>query len=461
MNDVDLRTLAQRGAIHFVGIGGAGMSALAELALHFGARVTGCDSHLNEAAIHLRTLGAEIWEGHDPAHVEDAGAVITTAAVGFDSPELIAAKERKIPVIKRAQALGALVNRGTVIAVAGTHGKTTTTAMTASVLSEAGLEPTAFVGGRVPEWSGGLLKGGEEHYVVEADEYDRSFLALKPTVAIVTNLEADHLDIYGNFEGVKEAFGKFLSLLPNHGCAIICADDEGARVAAGKRKGVTFYGIDDKRAQLRAENVENRGSGSRFRVTYKREELGEVMLGVPGMHNVRNALAAIGAARYLDVPFEAVQEALPKFTGVGRRFQEIGKARNITIVDDYAHHPTEIRAAIAAARGAYGKSRIVAVFQPHLYSRTRDFATDFGDALNGADDVWVTDVYAAREQPIKGVTGELIANAAKNAHYVQSLDELPDAIRQTLAAGDVCLFMGAGTIDTASKQLLAQLKGEA
>ena len=461
MTDLDLRELAKRGAIHFVGICGAGMSALAELALHFGARVTGCDTHFNESAEHLRKLGAEIWQGHDVAHVENAAAVITTAAVGFDSPELTAAQDLDIPVIKRAQALGMIVNRGTVIAVAGTHGKTTTTAMTASILSEAGLDPTAFVGGRVPEWNGGLRLGGDDLYVVEADEYDRSFLALRPTVAIVTTLEADHLDIYGTFEGVQEAFNTFLSLLPKHGRAIVCADDEGARGAVTKRSNVTFYGIDDKRAQLRATNIENRGRGSRFQVVDHGEPLGEVMLGVPGVHNVRNALAAIGAAQFLDVSFDVVQRALPRFTGVGRRFQELGKAKNITIVDDYAHHPTEISATIAAARGAYAGRRIVAIFQPHLYSRTRDFAKEFGAALSAADDVWVTDVYPAREAPIEGVTGELVANAAgKKVHYVEDIAQLPDALRPTLSAGDVLLFMGAGTIDQFSQQTLEQLRGE-
>jgi UDP-N-acetylmuramate--alanine ligase len=458
MNEVNLRALAEKGAIHFVGVSGAGMSTLAEIALHFGAKVTGCDTQMNEVTQRLQSLGAEIWQGHDVAHVENAAAVITTAAVGFDSPELRAAQEMKIPVIKRAQALGTLVNTGTVIAVAGTHGKTTTTAMAANILSEAGLKPTAFVGGRVPEWNGGLLLGGDEYYVVEADEYDRSFLTLKPSVAIITTLEADHLDIYGTFEGVKEAFAQFLALLPNHGRAVICADDEGARAAAGQRKDVTFYGIDDKRAQLRAIDIENRGRGSRFKVVDRGETLGEVMLGVPGVHNVRNALAAIGASLFVDADFEAVQRALPKFTGVGRRFQELGKANGITIVDDYAHHPTEIHATIAAARGAYPRSRIVAVFQPHLYSRTKDFAREFGETLSAADVVYVTNVYAAREAPIEGVTGELITQHAPKATYVEDIEQLPDALRSTLHANDVVLFMGAGNIDTYSRATLDGLK---
>ncbi|HEX6558299.1 MAG TPA: UDP-N-acetylmuramate--L-alanine ligase [Longimicrobiales bacterium] len=461
MSEVDLRALARRGPLHFVGIGGAGMSALAELALHFGVRVTGCDSQLTEVSERLRGLGAEIWQGQDPVHVENAGAVITTAAVPLESAELTAAIDLNIPVIKRAHALGGIVNHGTVIAVAGTHGKTTTTAMAAMILDEAGLQPTAFVGGRVPQWHGGLRLGGDEYYVVEADEYDRSFLALEPTVAVVTTLEADHLDIYGTLEGVKEAFETFLSLLPRYGRAIVCADDAGARDIARKVKAdVVLYGIDDKHAQLRATHVENRGRGSRFTVVDHGEPLGEVMLGTPGVHNVRNALAAIAAAQFMDVPFDAVQRALAGFSGVGRRFQEIGRARNITIIDDYAHHPTEVRASLAAARGAYGGRRLIAVFQPHLYSRTRDFAADFGAALASADEAWITNVYAAREAPLAGVSGQLIARAAgDHAHYVESIEALAHELVPTLRSGDVCLFMGAGNIDTIAYRVLAELRG--
>lgn len=460
---LDLRELAQRGPIHFVGICGAGMSALAEMALHFGARVTGCDLQVSQSADRLKRLGAEIWQGHDPAHVEHAGAVITTAAVPLDTPELVAAREWKIPVIKRAYALGSIVNRGTVIAVAGTHGKTTTTAMAATILDEAGLAPTAFVGGRVPAWDGGLRLGGEEYYVVEADEYDRSFLTLRPTVGVVTTMEADHLDIYGTLEGVQEAFAEFLSLLPKHGCAVICADDEGARALAGtQRAELLLYGIDDTSAQLRATNLENRGHSSRFTVTDHGEQLGDVVLGVPGVHNVRNALAALGAAQYAGAPFAAAQRALAQFTGVGRRFQEIGRARNIVIVDDYAHHPTEIRASIAAARSAYPQRRLVAVFQPHLFSRTRDFAHEFGAALTGADAAWVTDIYPAREAPIPGVTGELIAKSAgSHTGYVSNTDALTNDVLANLRSGDVCVFMGAGNIDLVAHRVLAALQGDA
>ncbi len=458
----DLRALAQTGTVHFVGICGAGMSALAEMILHMGGRVTGCDTHLTPAAARLRELGAEIWEGHDPAHVENVVAVVTTAAMGQDSPELAAAKSLKAPVVKRASALGSIVNNGTLIAIGGTHGKTTTTAMTAEILDAAGLSPTAFVGGHVPSWNGGLRLGTTELFVVEADEYDRSFLTLRPTVAVVTTMEADHLDIYGSLEGVHEAFDSFLGLVPRDGLIVLCADDAGARTLARKHTGeVVTYGIDDTHARFRATKIEMRGRGSRFVVTDRGDECGEVTLPVPGLHNIRNALGAMVAALHVDATFEAVQKGLGRFHGVGRRFQEIGRAGGITVIDDYAHHPTEINATIAAARGSFEGHRLIAIFQPHLYSRTRDFADGFARALSAADAAWVTSIYPAREQPIPGVTSELITKAApKIRNYEGELAELAQTIRPSLRSGDVCVFMGAGNIDDAARALVAQLKGE-
>ncbi|HEX6066808.1 MAG TPA: UDP-N-acetylmuramate--L-alanine ligase [Longimicrobiales bacterium] len=458
----DLRALAQTGTVHFVGICGAGMSALAEMILHGGGKVTGCDTVLTATATRLRELGAEIWEGHDPAHVENAAAVVTTAAVGSESPELTAARALKIPVVKRANALGSIVNNGTVIAIAGTHGKTTTTAMTAEILDAAALSPTAFVGGHVASWNGGLRLGATDLFVVEADEYDRSFLTLRPTVAVVTTMEADHLDIYGSLEGVREAFDSFLALVPRDGLVALCSDDEGARTLARKHAApVVTYAIDDKKARFRATKIEVRGRGSRFVVTDRGEECGEVNLGVPGLHNIRNALGAMVAALHVDATFEAVQKGLGRFDGVGRRFQELGRVGGITVIDDYAHHPTEITATIAAARGAFEGHRLIAIFQPHLYSRTRDFANEFGKALNAADAAWVTSIYAAREQPIAGVTSDLITKSApKIRNYEGDLAELAQTIRPSLKSGDVCLFMGAGNIDEAARALLAQLKGE-
>jgi UDP-N-acetylmuramate--alanine ligase len=459
----DLRELARTGTVHFVGICGAGMSALAEMILHTGGRVTGCDNNLTQTATRLRELGAEIWEGHDPAHVENAAAVVTTAAVGQDSPELAAAKALKIPVLKRAHALGSIVNNGTVIAIAGTHGKTTTTAMAAEILDAGKLSPTAFVGGHVASWNGGLRLGATDLFVVEADEYDRSFLTLRPTVAVVTTMEADHLDIYGSLEGVREAFQSFLALVPRDGVVAVCSDDDGARSLATRKYDapVITYAIDDKKARFRATKIEMRGRGSRFVVTDRGEECGEVNLGVPGLHNIRNALGAMVAALHVDATFEAVQEGLAQFHGVGRRFQELGKVAGITVIDDYAHHPTEVTATIAAARAAFAGHRVIAVFQPHLFTRTRDFAAQFGNALNAADAAWVTSIYPAREQPIAGVTSELITKAApKIRHYEGDVADLATTIRPSLKSNDIVLFMGAGNIDDAAHALVAQLKAE-
>ena len=459
----DLRALAQTGTVHFVGICGSGMSTIAELILHVGGRVTGCDTHMTPVADRLRQLGAEIHEGHDASHIEGAVAVVTTAAVGFDSPELVAARAQKIPVVKRAHALGSIVNNGTVLAIAGTHGKTTTTAMAAEILDAAALSPTAFVGGHMPGWNGGLRLGATELFVVEADEYDRSFLTLRPTVAVVTTLEADHLDIYGSFEGVREAFDSFLALVPREGLIALCADDDGARKLAKKHPAtVVTYGVDDKKARYRATKIEMRGRGCRFVVTDRGEEWGEVNLGVPGLHNVRNALGAMVAAMHVDAPFSAVQTALARFHGVGRRFQELGRPGNITIIDDYAHHPTEINATVSAARAAYEGHRLIAIFQPHLYSRTRDFAKEFAQALAAADQAWVTNIYPAREQPIAGVTSELIANAAPGIKLFEGeVAELATELAPMLEPGDVVLFMGAGNIDNAAHDLMARLGGAA
>jgi UDP-N-acetylmuramate--alanine ligase len=458
----DLRMLAQQGTVHFIGICGAGMSALAEMILHAGGRVTGCDTQLTHTATRLRELGAQIWEGHDPAHVEGAAAVVITAAVGQDAPELAAAKSQNIPVVKRAHALGSIVNKGTVIAIAGTHGKTTTTAMAAEILDAAGLSPTAFVGGYVAGWDGGLRLGTSDLFVVEADEYDRSFLTLRPSIAVVTTMEADHLDIYGSLEGVREAFDAFLSLVPRDGVIALCADDAGARTLARKHPAeVISYGIDDKKARFRATKIEMRGRGSRFVMTDREEECGEINVGLPGLHNIRNALGAIVAALQVDASFEAAQQGMARFHGVGRRFQELGRAGGITVIDDYAHHPTEITATLSAARAAYEGHRLIAVFQPHLFTRTRDFAVAFAQALNAADAAWVLPIYPARELPIPGVSSELITAAAPRIRLFDGgVTELPAALRPMLKSGDVVLFMGAGNIDDAARAMFAQLRGE-
>jgi UDP-N-acetylmuramate--alanine ligase len=465
--DIDLRELARSRPVHFMGVTGAGMSALAELLLRSGGKVTGCDAHPGPTAAALGGLGLEVATGHDPAHVEGAAAVVVTAAVPPDHPELAAARARGIPVLKRAQALGAVVNRGVVVAVAGTHGKTTTTAMTTAILAEAGLDPTGFVGGRMRAWNGGLRPGSDRLFVVEADEYDRSFLALRPRIAVVTAVEADHLDVYGSVEAIEEAFREFLAPVPEDGLIAACVDDDGARRILREVRGARTLGYGLSRAaELRATDIEQHGRGSRFRVEEGGAPLTELTLRVPGLHNVRNALGALAAARAAGADVDAAQRALAAFEGVDRRFQVVGQAGGVVFVDDYAHHPTEITATLAAARAAYPSRRIVAVFQPHLYTRTRDFADEFGRALAGADVAWVADVYPAREAPIPGVTGALVAHAVEAAggsevHYHPDLASLAEALAAALQPGDVCITLGAGNIDEAGRKALALLGGAA
>jgi UDP-N-acetylmuramate--alanine ligase len=463
---LDLRALARSGPVHFIGISGAGMSAIAELLLRSGGRVTGSDLQPGETAAALRALGAEIREGHDAGYVAGAVAVVATAAVPSDHVELAAARALGVPVIKRAQALASLVNRGTVVAVAGTHGKTTTTAMATAILTAAELEPTAFVGGRVGDWGGGLRVGSERLFVVEADEYDRSFLTLEPDVAVVTSIEADHLDVYGSVEEVRAAFATFVDALPAEGLLAACADDSGAaQLALAHTASPTLTYGTSPTARLRALDVRPEARGSRFNVMLDGEPLGALSVAAPGLHNVRNALGAYGAARHVGADFDAAARGLAAFHGVARRFQEIGTVRGITFIDDYAHHPTELAVTLAAARTVFPGRRIVALFQPHLFTRTRDFAAEFGAVLARADAVYVTNVYAARERPIAGVSGASIVDAARAAgarelHYVERLADVPAMLVEGLRAGDVCVAMGAGDIDRIARHTFATLAGD-
>jgi UDP-N-acetylmuramate--alanine ligase len=467
--DFDLLQLAQRGPVHFMGIGGAGMSPLAEMALLAGVRVTGCDSSPGPATQLLEARGAVIAQGHDAAHVDDAcAALVMTAAVPADHPEVAAARARGIPVLKRAQALGAIVNHGTVVGIAGTHGKTTTTTLTTAVLAAAGMDPTGFVGARVPAWGGNLRPGGDRLYVVEADEYDRSFHQLRPTVAVVTTLEADHLDIYGSLEAIEEAFRVFVDSVPEGGLIAGCADDHGAarliNALPGGPERIVSYGL-SAGAMLRAEDVRPEGGRTVFTVRERGRVLGEARLDAPGLHNVRNALAAVAVARHLGAEWEAIARGLASYAGVSRRFEAIGEAAGVRVVDDYAHHPTEIEATLAAARAGFPERRIVAVFQPHLYSRTRDFAREFGQALAAADVVFLTDIYAARERPIEGVSGEMILahiqSAGADVRYLRERAEVVDAVAAELRPGDLCLTMGAGNLDIAARELLERLSSPA
>ncbi|MCG6987427.1 MAG: UDP-N-acetylmuramate--L-alanine ligase [Gemmatimonadetes bacterium] len=464
--DVDLRSLAVSGTVHFVGVGGAGMCALAALLLRHGGRVSGCDVKDSQALRDLEGLGATVAVGHDSAHVEDASAVVVTAAVSPTHPEILRALERGIPVLKRAQALGAWVNQGQLVAVAGTHGKTTTTAMATEILAADGRDPTGLVGGRVAAWGGNLRYGADTLYVVEADEYDRSFHTLMPDVAVVTSLEADHLDVYGDLEGVRTGFRRFLEGVRRGGHVVACADDHGASslLAAVGDSGATAYtyGL-SAGSQLRAVEVSSAPGTVRCRVLEDGEDRGTITLSVDGVHNLRNALGATAAARSLGASWGAVRDALSSFRGVGRRFERLGVAQGVTVVDDYAHHPTEIRAALQAARASFPNARLVVAFQPHLYSRTRDFAAEFGASLAAADVVWVTDVFPAREAPIPGVTGEMVAVEARRSgvpdvHYRPGLDELGVDLAGSLAQGDLLLTLGAGSVERLGRAVLDLLE---
>ncbi|HEX3867350.1 MAG TPA: UDP-N-acetylmuramate--L-alanine ligase, partial [Gemmatimonadaceae bacterium] len=373
--------------VHFVGIAGAGMSALAELFVRRGVRITGCDAH-PDTAPDLERLGIAVTT-HDPIHADGARALVVTSAMPKHHPELEHARVHGVPVIRRAEALGEVTAGRELVAVAGTHGKTTTTVMTAGALQSAGRHPTAIVGGRVSAWEGNLLAGGDQLYVVEADEYDRSFLALTPTVAVVTNIEADHLDIYADLADIEAAFAQFVR---GARAIVLCADDAGANALRTPSSAeVIRYGIVSGDARLVAQNVaaSTRDRGSAFDVVYDGDHLGRVELAVPGRHNILNSLAAIGAGLSLGADFGAMARGLATVAGAERRFQKLGDARGVTVIDDYAHHPTEIAATLAAARSAYPHRRIVVAFQPHLYSRTRDFAPAFGSALAAADAVFL------------------------------------------------------------------------
>ena len=449
---------ADRRPIHFVGIAGAGMSALAELFVRRGVAVTGCDANVG-GADDLRRLGITVAP-HDPAHVDGARALVVTSAMPKSHPELARARERGVPVIRRAEALGEVTVGRELVAIAGTHGKTTTTVMTTEALAAAGRDPTALVGGRVSAWEGNLRAGSDRLYVVAADEYDRSFLALTPTVAVVTNVEADHLDIYADLADIRGAFAQFMQPART---IVLCGDDRGAstlRTPTGIE--VIRYGVDSADARLVARELRADGIGTAFHVVYDDEMLGEVRLAVPGRHNVLNSLAALASGLALGATVPDMAPGLAAFRGVERRFQRVGEAAGVTIVDDYAHHPTEIAATVAAARGAFPGRRLVVAFQPHLFSRTRDFAREFGEALSGADEVYLTEIYPAREQPIPGVTAGLVAEAVAEAGgalvWRGEREELAGALVDAVRDGDVVVTMGAGDITRTGPELLAGLR---
>ena len=455
------------GSAHFVGIAGAGMRALAELYAKRGIRVTGCDTHA-ESAADLTQFGIKVFEGHSPSHVDGVDEVVVTSAMPKDHPELARAKKLGIPVVRRAEALGNAISAGRVVAIAGTHGKTTTTVLATSALSAAGLRPTGIAGGRVEAWGGNLSYQSDSLFVVEADEYDRSFLALHPTVAVVTNVEADHLDIYRDLADIEETFGRFAKPAE---FIVLCADDAGAnRLTVPATAEIIRYGLRSRDARLVATDVRLAPSGAgtlvtTFSVSYDDKPLGDVQLQVPGTHNVLNALAAIASGLALGVSLDAMRPGLAAFTGVSRRFERIADINGITIIDDYAHHPTEITATLDAARASFPKRRIVAAFQPHLFSRTRDFAPEFARALSAADAIFLADIYPAREQPIEGVTSALIVEhlrkSGRSPEWTGPRTQLAAALGDSLLAGDVVFTIGAGDITLTAGELRDRLHRDA
>jgi len=437
--------------IHFVGIGGIGMSGIAEILRNRGLTVSGCDLKRSAATDLLGERGIPVALGHDPAHVHGADLVVVTSAVRGENAEVDAARARGIRVMKRKELLGEIVNEKRGVGVAGTHGKTTTSAMIATVLEEAGLDPTVLVGGMLSNFGGNAKSGRGDVVVVEADEYDRTFHELRPEVAVVTNIEADHLEYYGSFEAIEEAFAIFCAGVREGGAVIGCVDDPAvARLLAGVRQRVVRYGLGDD-AELTAVNIKYEHRGSSFEVP----GVGFCKLFVPGEHNVRNALAAIAVARELGVAPHVIANALAKFLGVDRRFQILGDYAGALIVDDYAHHPTEIRATLDAARRGYPERRIVALFQPHLYSRTRDFAREFGESLAQADLAIVAPIYAAREKPIEGISARMIADAAGGIEFLdRSNVEIVNELRRLLQPNDIFITMGAGDVHEVAEALV-------
>ncbi len=452
--------------LHFAGIGGIGLSGIAEVLLNLGYTVSGSDLKKGPVTDRLETLGASIYEGHAAVHLGGAKALVVSSAVKSDNPEVLEARRRQIPIIPRGELLAELMRLKYGIAVAGSHGKTTTTSMVAAILSHAGLDPTVVVGGRVKTMGGSNARVGKSDFlVVESDESDGSFLKLMPILAVVTNIDREHLDHYGTFERVLDAFVQFVNQVPFYGAALVCLDDEYVQQMLPRvRRRTVTYGVS---AQAELRIVENKPgpAGSEFRLRDGEQDLGWFKLPVPGHHNVLNATAAIGIALELDVPADRIREGLATYGGVDRRMQVKGVERGVTVMDDYGHHPTEVRATLAAARlGLYG--RVLVLFQPHRYTRTQLLMDEFARAFHVADRVYVTDIYAASEAPIDGVTGAVLAERLRDfghrgAQFVGGLEAGVAALATEAGAGDLVITLGAGSVSQAGEKILRALAARA
>ncbi|MGH9371473.1 MAG: UDP-N-acetylmuramate--L-alanine ligase [Vicinamibacterales bacterium] len=455
--------------VHFVGIGGIGMSGIAELLANLGYEVSGSDAKASDVTHRLSELGVEIRVGHDPSHVGAADVVVMSSAIRSDNAEILEARRRRVPVIPRAEMLAELMRLRYGIAIAGAHGKTTTTSMVALVLERAGLDPTAVIGGRLSAFGSNARLGRGESIVVEADESDRSFLKLSPTIALVTNIDREHMDAYGSWEALQSSFAEFVNKVPFYGAAVLCVDDEPVRALLPRvTRRVITYGFADVLSSpapdVAGHGLQLEAFSAQCTVSHvvdgRPQMLGALRVGVPGRHNLLNALGAVAVGLELQVPFRTIAEALAEFGGAERRFQIRGEERGVILVDDYGHHPTEIAAVIAAARA--GGRRILVVFQPHRYSRTRDLMAEFGRALGAADEMILTDIYPAGEAPIEGITVEALAEAVRAAtsrplHVVPDLADVPARVAHLATKGDLVITLGAGSISGVGDRILAAL----
>ncbi len=450
--------------IHFVGIGGIGMSGIAEVLLNLGYEISGSDLGITDITQRLDDLGAAIHRGHDASHIGNADVVVTSTAVRPDNPEVIAAHRRSIPVIPRAEMLAELLKMKFSIAVSGSHGKTTTTSMVATLLAHGGLDPTMVIGGKLASIGSNARLGDGEVIVAEADESDGSFLKLSPCLAVITNIDREHLDYYKDIEEIKEAFLQFANIVPFYGSTILCLDDPHVREILPRiKRTVITYGLSPK-ADYRAEGISFSGPSTRFSLCHRDILLGSLRINVPGLFNVYNALAAVAVAREMDLAFPVIREGLQQFTGVQRRLEVRGEANGITVVDDYGHHPTEIKATLAAARQVWS-GRLIVVFQPHRYTRTQALFEEFLTAFSGADGLIITDIYPASEEPIPGVTAGALCEAIRRAGHPDALqfsgfDAIVDHLAKVARPSDVILTQGAGSVWKVGEAFLKRIRKE-
>ena len=474
MNDTAIAAIPQR--VHLVGVGGIHMSAIARILRHRGHTVTGSDLHRSPMTETVESYGVTVHEGHRAENVDDAQLVVYTSAVRGDNPEVAEARRRKIPTMKRGEMVARLQEGKQVIAVAGAHGKTTTSSLISFMLSRAGLDPTYMIGGVIRDLGTNAMPGDGPHFVVEADEYDRAFLNYHPYIAVVTNIEPDHMDTYGSLEELQEAFRQFLAQVDNSGYIVACADSPPVQASLPRQAllpptvgdDVTYpvhvvsYSLLHKDADWTAEKIESKGVDTlSFVVNYRKHFWGEVDTHLPGVHNVANSLAAIAVGEILGLSRRDITGAIAEFQGAERRFQPVGEAAGVTIIDSYAHHPTEIRADLAAARARYPTRRIVALFQPHTYTRTAYLLPDFRTAFSDTDVLYIADTYAAREDPSAGMDAAALAREVPGAIYAGSVSDAAAIVAADLKAGDVFLTVGAGDVDAAGPAVLAILRGHA